>query len=140
VIDRSAIEARLAQGHNAAIGVQYVAHGDDWAEFMLGYDVGLAADWSAGILASGPIITMMDLATSFAVWIRMGKFTNQATLDLRVDYMRPAVPRFAVVGRGECYRITRNIAFVRGLAHQGDTSDPVAHVAGTFMFLGGAAL
>jgi acyl-coenzyme A thioesterase PaaI-like protein len=38
-----------------------------------------------------------------------------------------------VIGRGECYRLTRSIAFVRGQAHDGDPSDPLAHVAGTFM-------
>lgn len=140
MIGRLEIEDRLAHGHNAAIGVRYSAHGADWAELILPYDVGLAADWSQGVLASGPIITMMDLATSFAVWLRKGHFTNQATLDLRVDYMRPAIPGTDVIGRGECYRLTHNIAFVRGLAHQGNAVDPVAHVAGTFMFLGGATL
>jgi len=39
-----------------------------------------------------------------------------------------------VIGHGECYRVTRRIAFVRGYAHDGDADDPVAHVAGTFMF------
>ena len=38
-------------------------------------------------------------------------------------------------GHGECYRITRSISFVRGQAHDGDPADPLAHVAGTFMFL-----
>ncbi|WP_176593108.1 PaaI family thioesterase [Sphingobium sp. EM0848] len=140
MIDQRAIEERLARGHNATIGLRYAAHGGDWAELVLDYDIGLTADWDEGILASGPIITMMDLATSFAVWIRKGDFTNQATLDLRVDYMRPALPRQPVFGRGECYRLTRSIAFVRGVAHQGDVADPVAHVAGTFMFLDGATL
>ena len=38
-----------------------------------------------------------------------------------------------MIGRGECYKLTRSIAFVRGLAHDGDINDPVAHVVGTFM-------
>ena len=38
-----------------------------------------------------------------------------------------------MIGRGECYRLTRAIAFVRGQAHDGDPADPLAHVAGTFM-------
>jgi acyl-coenzyme A thioesterase PaaI-like protein len=44
------------------------------------------------------------------------------------------VPGRRIVGRGECYRTTRSIGFVRGLAHDGDEADPVAHVTGTFMF------
>jgi hypothetical protein len=27
------------------------------------------------------------------------------------------------------------VAFVRGIAHDGDANDPVAHVAGTYMLL-----
>ncbi|MYL99730.1 hotdog fold thioesterase [Novosphingobium sp. FGD1] len=140
MIDREAIEARLARGHNAALGVRYNAHGKDWSEMVLDYDPELASDWAEGPLASGPIIAMMDLATSFAVWIRKGSFTNQATLDLRVDYMRPARSHRPVFGRGECYHVTRTIAFVRGVAYQDDHHDPLAHVAGTFMFLEGPAL
>ena len=44
---------------------------------------------STGILASGPIISLMDMATSLAIWVRLGRFRHQATLDLRVDYLRP---------------------------------------------------
>ncbi len=44
-----------------------------------------------------------------------------------------------MIGRGECYRITRSIAFVRGQAHDGDPGDPLAHVAGTFMVVGDVA-
>ena len=39
----------------------------------------------------------------------------------------------AVTGRAECYRITRSAAFVRGIAHDGEPDDPIAHVAGVFM-------
>jgi acyl-coenzyme A thioesterase PaaI-like protein len=77
----------------------------------------------------------MDMATSMSIWARNGIFRPQATLDMRVDYMRPATPGKTVFGRGECYRIARQIAFVRGQAHDGDPADPVANVAATFMFL-----
>ena len=39
-----------------------------------------------------------------------------------------------IVGRGECYGVTKSVGFVRGMAHDGDAADPVAHVTGTFMF------
>ena len=88
---------------------------------------------TAQILASGPIVSLMDMATSIAVWLRLGRFRPQATLDLRVDYLRPAAPGRTVIGRGTCYRVTRSIAFVRGIAHDGDPDDPVANVTGTFI-------
>ncbi len=123
-------------GHSAFVGLRYVTHGADWMELAFDPRPELMADAVKGVLASGPIITLMDMATSMAVWTRMGKFEHQATLDLRVDYLRPAAPGRAIHGRGECYRITRQFAFVRGQAHDGDPDDPVAHVAGIFMFTG----
>jgi acyl-coenzyme A thioesterase PaaI-like protein len=120
-------------GHNGAIGTRLVAHGPDWTELALDYRDDLIGDPETGVLASGPIIALMDMATSLSVWIRRGAFRPQATLDMRVDYLRAATPRRTVIGRGECYRLTSRIAFVRGIAHDGDPADPIAHVAGTFM-------
>lgn len=123
-------------GHVVALGLRHVAHGDDWCEFALDYDRRLVSDATSGILASGPIVSLMDTAAGFAVWTRRGTFAPQATLDLRLDYLRPSHVGEAVIGRAECYRITRRIAFVRGVAHDGDPSDPVAHLTGTYMLLG----
>ena len=121
-------------GHGGALGISYHDHGPDWVELGLPYREELVGMPESGILASGPIISLMDMATSLALWVKLGHFRHQATLDLRVDYLRPATPGQTVIGRGECYGITRSIGFVRGLAHDGDAADPVAHVSGTFMF------
>lgn len=122
-----------AHGHNRILGARFLGHGPDWAEFAIDWREELVGDEASGVLASGPVIAMMDMATSMAVWVRRGAFRPQATLDMRVDYLRGAKPGACVIGRGECYRITRRIAFVRGQAHDGDPADPIAHVAGTFM-------
>jgi uncharacterized protein (TIGR00369 family) len=86
------------------------------------------------VIASGPIVSLMDMALSMAIWVKLDRFREQATLDMRVDYLRAATSGEPVIGRGECYAVTRSVAFVRGLAHQGDPADPVANVAATFMF------
>ncbi|MCG6119431.1 MAG: PaaI family thioesterase [Blastomonas sp.] len=122
-----------SHGHGGHLGIQYRAHGDNWVELTLPYSDALVGDIDSGVIASGPIISLMDNATSLSVWTAIGKFRPQVTLDLRVDYMRPATPGKTVVGRGECYKTTRSMAFVRGIAHDGDPDDPVAHVAGTFI-------
>jgi uncharacterized protein (TIGR00369 family) len=121
-------------GHGGALGIAYHAHGEDWAELALPYDEKLIGVVETGVIASGPIISLMDMATSLSIWIRLGRFRHQATLDLRVDYLRPATPGATIIGRGECYRTTRSVGFVRGVAHDGDPADPVAHVSATFMF------
>ena len=121
-------------GHSGALNIAYRAHGDDWAELSLPYDERLIGMPESGVLASGPIVSLMDMATSLAIWIRLGTFRHTATLDLRVDYLRPARPAHEIVGRGSCYGVTRSVAFVRGIAHDGDPEDPIANVTGTFMF------
>jgi len=124
-------------GHGRRLGLRYLENGPDWVELALPYSPDQIGDPESGVIASGPILSMMDMATSLSVWLKLGGFRSHATLDLRVDYLRPATPGKRVIGRGECYRITRSIAFVRGQAHDGDPEDPLAHVAGTFMALEG---
>ena len=123
-------------GHGGALGILYHDHGPDWVELALDYDEKLIGVAETGVIASGPIISLMDMATSMAIWVKLGRFRHQATLDLRVDYMRAATPGKRIFGRGECYSVTRSVGFVRGVAHDGDPADPVAHVAATFMFTG----
>lgn len=120
-------------GHGGALGIRYVGHGQDWVELGLDYSEKLVGITQTGVLASGPILSLMDMALSMAIWMKLGRFRPQATLDMRVDYLRPAIPGKAIVGRGECYAVRRSVAFTRGLAHDGAPQDPVAHVAATFM-------
>lgn len=131
--DPARLFASKFAGHGGTLGIGYHAHGEDWAELTLPYDPRLIGDPSSGVIASGPILALMDMATSVGVWLKIDAFKAHATLDLRIDYLRPARPGQTVIGRGECYRITRSIAFVRGQAHDGDPMDPLANVAGTFM-------
>ena len=120
-------------GHGEQLGIAYHAHGLDWVELKLPWHADLVGDPDRDVLASGPIIALMDMATSFSVWLKRERFVPHATLDLRVDYLRPARPGRTVIGRGECYRLTRVLSFVRGQAHDGDAADPIAHVVGSFM-------
>ena len=128
----------LTHGHAGWLGLKYRAHGEDWAELELPWREDLLGEADRHVLASGPIVSMMDMASGLAIWTQMGEFAPIATLDLRVDYQRPARERAAVIGRAECYKMTRSAAFVRGIAHDGDPDDPVAQIAGVFMATGGA--
>lgn len=132
---RRMLAALPGDDHNAMIGCRYVAHGGDWAEVAMDYDPALAADGDTGILAGGPIITLMDMASGLAVWTRLGRFRRHATLDMRIDYLRAPAPGRAVFGRSHCYRLTDRIAFYDGMAHDGDADRPVMRVSGTYMFI-----
>lgn len=121
-------------GHNKALGIDVLGYGKGWTECFLDWREDLVADAKSGVLASGPIISLMDVACGTAVWSAVDDIETSVTLDLRVDYLRPARPGRRVIGRGECYHVTRRIAFVRGMAHDGEPDRPVAHVSGSFVF------
>ena len=121
------------RAHNGWLGLQYRAHGDDWVALELPWREDLRGETGSDVLASGPIVSLLDMASGLAIWTRMGEFRAIATLDLRVDYSRPAKARSSVIGKVECYRLTRSAAFVRGTAHDGDEADPVAHMQAVFM-------
>ena len=135
VFDPRAHLAGLRAGHTRALGIRYVDHGIDWCILGLDYDRRLVSDPSSGILASGPIVSLMDVAAAMAIRMRVGATRPFATLDMRLDYLRPARAGQAMIGRAECYRLTRRVAFARGVAYDGDAADPVAHMTGTFMLL-----
>jgi uncharacterized protein (TIGR00369 family) len=125
----------LTRAHPGWLGLRYRDHGADWCELELPWRADLVGDESRAVLASGPIVSLMDMAAGMAIWVACGQFRPVATLDLRVDYIRPSRDHAAVIGRVTCYRRTRSAAFVRGSAHDGDPADPVAEMTGVFMTL-----
>ena len=120
-------------GHSGWLGLRYRDHGEDWVELELPWREDLLGEEDRHVLASGPIISLLDMASGMSIWTATKTFTPVATLDLRVDYQRPARKRSAVSARVECYRRTKSAAFVRGIAHDGNPDDPVATMAGVFM-------
>jgi uncharacterized protein (TIGR00369 family) len=120
-------------GHGRAIGMEYRGHGDDWIELSLPWREQLVGVPQSGILASGAIVSLIDTCAGMSVWIARGHFRPMATLDLRIDYLKPAPKGASVYARCQCYKITRSVAFVRGTAHLGDVDDPIAQAALTFM-------
>ena len=72
--DPERLFAMRFDGHGSALGIAYHAHGDDWAELALPYDPRLVGDMASGVLASGPVLALMDMATSVAVWRKARMF------------------------------------------------------------------
>lgn len=98
----------------------------------------LVGDPETGVIAGGAVTTLLDHTCGQAVWAAMESLTTIATLDLRIDYMRPARPRTGLLGHAHCYKLTRSVAFVRATAYEDDPADPVATAQATFMLTGGA--
>lgn len=130
---KQALQFFCEHGHSGWLGLKYSGHGVDWVELELPWREDLLGEEDRHVLASGPIISLLDMASGMSIWNTKKVFAPIATLDLRVDYQRPAKERSSVLGRVECYRLTRSAAFVRGIAHDGNRDDPVATMAGVFM-------
>ena len=120
-------------GHGKALGLEYRGSGPNWMELCLPWREELVGVPETGVLASGAIVSLIDTASGGSVWMTLGYFKPIVTLDLRLDYMRPATRGETVIARCECVKVTRQIAFIRGVAHGGDPERPIAHSAATFM-------
>lgn len=126
-------EIARSVGHGKALGLEYRASGPNWMELGLPWREELVGMPETGVLASGAIVSLIDTASGGSVWMALGFFVPIVTLDLRLDYMRPAVKGETVIARCQCVKLTRQIAFIRGIAHGGDPERPIAHSAATFM-------
>lgn len=104
-----------------------------FSSMTLPYREDLVGNPETKVLHGAAITTLLDTVAGLTVMASVPDGTPVATLDLRIDYLKPATPEKAVIGEAECYRISRNIAFIRGIAHHGDTSDPIANCAASFM-------
>ncbi|MBA3730530.1 MAG: PaaI family thioesterase [Sphingomonas sp.] len=120
-------------GHGRALGLEYRASGKSWVELALPWRDELVGVEESGILASGAVVSLVDTAGGASIWMALGQFQPIVTIDLRLDYLRPAIRNETVIARCECYKLTRSIGFVRGIAHGGDEDRPIAHATGTFM-------
>lgn len=88
-----------------------------------------------GVIHGGAITTLMDTASGSVILCALEHFELCPTLDLRVDYMRPAHPHKPVFARAETYRVTSNIIFTRCEAYQ-EGGETIANCVATFMRIG----
>ncbi len=122
--------------HMAAIGLELVDFAPGAVTVRLPYSSDLIGNLDTGVLAGGAISAVLDNVCGSAVVAKVEKSDAFATLDLRIDYMRPAEPGLDVFAYAECYKVTRLIAFVRGVAYHDDPGKPIANATATFMFTG----
>ena len=127
-----AIEARRSvYGYISGLRLDRAAPGEAWSS--LPYRPVFVGDTETGVLHGGVVTAMLDESCGMAVQLALDGTRSIATLDLRIDYQKPATPGLDIKAHSVCYRVTRSIAFVRSAAYQESENDPVATATACFM-------
>lgn len=126
--------------HSRRVGLTVIEVGRQTFAAAVGYRDELVGNPFRGHLHGGVVTTLIDQTSGAAAFFSRSPPEFVATLDLRIDHLRPAAPGRAIHARAECYHITRHVAFVRCTAHDGDPDDPVATSVSAFMRNGSVPL
>jgi uncharacterized protein (TIGR00369 family) len=123
----------LTSPHMRELGLRILSADRGVVVGMVPYREDLVGDPQTGVLHGGVVTTLLDSIAGASVMSTLAIAAPIATLDLRIDYLRPSTPRAPLHARVECYKLTRHVAFTRGVAYNADERDPVASMAATFM-------
>ena len=127
-----AIEGRRSvYGFISGFRLDRAAPGEAWCS--LPYRPVFVGDTETGVLHGGVVTAMLDESCGIAVQLALTAGRAIATLDLRIDYLKPATPGLDIKAHSVCHRVTRSIAFVRSTAYQESEDDPVATATSCFM-------
>lgn len=118
--------------HARALSMRLDQLEDGRAVLSMPYDARLVGDPDTGVIHGGAVSVLMDTCCGAAVLAHPEGPASTATLDLRIDYMRPATAGQRLTARAECYHLTRTVAFVRATAHDEDEHRIVAMATGAF--------
>lgn len=122
--------------HSDALGIEFLAwRTDGRLVCRLPWRADLVGHPTIGSIFSGAVWAFLDQSLGRVCMRAVGPTRAVATIDLRVDYLRPSRPGVALLAEVECTRTTRQVAFARGeVHHEGASGEPpLALAQGTFM-------
>ena len=92
----------------------------------------LVGDPAIGVIHGGVLTSLLDNLCGVAANTALKEPKSMATLDLRIDYMRPAEKGRDILAEAECYHLTRNVAFTHAWAYHETREKVIATAAGAF--------
>ena len=116
-----------------ALGMRLLATGEGEALMAVPYRPELIGDPDSGVIHGGVVTTLLDTAAGLAASMAGGGPEGLATLDLRIDYMRPAEPGKVIFASARCFRRARQISFMRATAFNDRDENAIAVAVGAFM-------
>jgi uncharacterized protein (TIGR00369 family) len=119
--------------HMRALGVEFVFAGQGRGTLRIPWREDLVGDPDTDVIAGGVVTALLDHVGGLAIRAADKDGFTVATLDLRIDYMRPAAPRAGVIAEAHCYKVTRTAVFVRAHAWDVDPDDPIATAQTVFV-------
>lgn len=119
---------------SAALDMRMDTYGEAEAQMSMPYSQAIIGDPITQVVHGGAVSALLDTCGGAAVFLHPDGAAPTATLDLRVDYMRPAKPGHRIHAWAEVYKATRSVAFVRGVAYDDDRASPVAMLTAAYTF------
>ena len=138
-IPASEVMSRLLGGpisHCEELGIHVEAYDPPRLTMRLPYQEKLVADPESGVIHGGAVTTLVDTASGLISMAAARPPQAVATLDLRIDYLRPGMRGFDILCTAEAYRVTKLIVFVKAEALQAEDGRQIAAAMGTFMITG----
>lgn len=104
------------------------------ARLLLPYKPEHAGNLTRGAMHGGVLATLADSCGAAALWTHFGPDDKTATIDLRVDYLRPA-PLADLVAEGEVRLLGNRIANVVVRIHAAHTPEVTVAEARTVCYI-----
>lgn len=93
---------------NRVLGIQIVELGEGHATLSVDYRPELVGDPKRPALHGGVISALIDTSGGAAVWTTIGEHDRISTIDMRVDYLRPA-PLERILATADVIRVGNRV-------------------------------
>lgn len=123
--------------HSVELGMRVEAVAPEGISIRLVHGAHLVGNPWNGVVHGGPILALLDQTGGLAVACRLfPDYDITPTLDLRIDHLQRPEPGRDFIAFAECYRLSSQVAFVRGCAYQDRRDNPVSTFVATYMRMG----